>query len=40
MAGLTAEDIDLADGIININKQYIRKIIDKDSQKGEIRIKG
>ena len=38
MAGLTADDVDLADGIININKQYIRKIINKDSHRGEMRI--
>ena len=38
MAGLTIHDIDLADGIININKQYLRKYISKDSGKGEMRI--
>jgi len=38
MAGFTIHDADLSNGIININKQYIKKIIDRHSTKSEMRI--
>jgi len=38
MAGLTIHDIDLADKLVNVNKQYIRKMISKENHIGEMRI--
>ena len=39
MTGLTAHEIDMEDGIIIINKQYIRQIINKTSCKSKMKIK-